>query len=367
MAGATNAVEIVDDLLGRAVRLGAGDVHFDPLDTCMLVRFRCDGQLHDVEELPAEVAPNIVGRLKSLAGLLTYRLDVPQEGALRMPAAHDNGSVDFRVATFPTVRGERVVVRIFRPEAAGMAPEELGLGKDIVTTLQNAVAGPDGLIIVTGPAGSGKTTTLYSLLEHIRRRDPGRSVITLEDPVERRIDRVTQIQVNPYGELNYIRCMRSILRQDPQVIMLGEIRDAETARVCAEAALTGHLILTTMHSGNATGALVRLLEMGVAAYQLVSAVSVIVGQRLLRKLCTPCAGNGCSECLHCGYLGRTACAEAISMNEDLRSAILRSAPTSQLRDAAAPVAGDLSTAAKRLVTTGVTTAEEVQRVLGNDV
>ncbi|MHC4233886.1 MAG: GspE/PulE family protein, partial [Planctomycetota bacterium] len=271
----TAIVELVNDLLARSLAFGASDIHFEPVDAPspgLLVRIRRDGLLHDFEQLPQSAAEGVISRLKVMASLLTYRIDIPQEGSLRFePGANGTTTgTELRVATFPTIRGERAVVRVFAATAQVERLDELGFAAEQVHRLRTAVESTGGLILVTGPAGAGKTTTLYALLRNLRETCPGRSLITVDDPVEQRLDRVTQVQINPHGELNYEVCMRSLLRQDPQVLLIGEIRDARTATVATEAALTGHLILTTMHSGDPADAVVRLLEMDIPPYQVVS-------------------------------------------------------------------------------------------------
>ncbi len=377
-------VDLVDGLLARAVARQASDVHFEPFERGMRVRYRVDGVLHDADELPASLAENVVARLKVLGGLLTYRTDVPQEGAFvaKGRLAERLGAIDVRVATFPTVRGERAAVRfLYRVgQVSGLA--DLGLPSPLVGALRTAVERPQGLILVTGPAGSGKSTTLYALARHILAAQPGRSVVSLEDPVEQRVDGMAQIQISPHGELNYARAMRSLLRQDVQVLLVGEIRDAETAHVVIEAALTGHLIMSTMHSGDPAETIARLLEMGIAPYQVVSALSVCCAQRLLRTVCSDCGGprvegagedegeaglaDVCNSCAGTGYRGRTACGQLVVMDEALRQAVLARRPVGELRGLISAVACDVAVDAQRLVQAGRTTREEVRRVLGID-
>jgi len=243
--------------------------------------------------------------------------------------------------------------------------DDLGLPAGLVARLRRGADQPQGMILVTGPAGSGKSTPLYALARHIRTSSPGRSVITLEDPVEQRLPGVAQIQVQPHGELDYVRAMRSLLRQDVQVLLVGEVRDAETAHIVVEAALTGHLIMSTLHSGDPAEAIVRLLEMGVAPYQLAGALTLICSQRLLRTLCPTCHGQGsCDACLSSGYLGRTACGQIAEMDDRLRRAILDHRPSGELRRLISDSGPDLAAEARRLVADGRTTADEVRRVLG---
>jgi type II secretory ATPase GspE/PulE/Tfp pilus assembly ATPase PilB-like protein len=363
IGAADGVVRLVDDLIARALECGASDLHFEPIDECLLVRVRIDGRLRDFEEVPRHLADNVIARLKVMAGLLTYRVDIPQEGGLRWPPTappQDPDQTDLRIASFPTVRGERAVVRVFRARSPVETLDQLGLTDDQVQCLRQATTVPSGLIPVTGPAGSGKTTTLYAMVRHIQTATPERSVVTLEDPVEQRINRVAQIQVNPYGELSYERCLRSLLRQDPQVILLGEIRDAATAAVAVEASLTGHLILTTMHSGDPAEAVVRLLEMGIPAYQLVSSVSLVCSQRLLRR-------RGPGDTDHDAYAGRVACAQIVRIDETVRGQIMSHASVSSLRETFAAQGPDLYARACNLVDNGVTEMTEVERVLAPSI
>ncbi len=382
-------VGFVDGLLARAIEQRASDVHFEPGESQMRVRFRLDGVLHDVERLPASLAENVIARLKVMAGLLTYRVDIPQEGSLSAKAVPVPGAVaparftaggpadavplDMRIATFPTIRGERAVVRMLYTGDGINDLDDLGLTPAGVQSLRAAAEQPAGMILVTGPAGAGKSTTLYAMARHILTVTPGRSVVALEDPVEQRVDGMTQIQIAPHGELDYPRAMRSLLRQDPQVLLVGEVRDAQTAAVVVEAALTGHLLLTTMHSGDPPEAVVRLLEMGIPPYQLVSALTLVSSQRLVRKLCPACrrgtnrvdepfVHGGCVECHGTGYRGRTACSQLFVMDEAGRTAVLAHATSAVMRGIAARQGPGLLDDAARLVRTGQTDWDEVRRV-----
>lgn len=364
---------LVDSIVSRGLATGATDIHFEPADPGLLVRLRIDGQLVDFESIPSRLAENVVSRLKVLGSLLTYRVDIPQEGSLRWEGESADAravATDLRVATFPTIRGERAVVRVFHGAPRLQGLDTLGLTSDQVDLLRAAIAQPAGLIVVSGPAGSGKTTTLYAMIRELRDHYSGRSIITLEDPVEQRIDRVTQIQINPYGELSYERCMRSLLRQDPQVVLMGEVRDSRTAGIAIEAALTGHLILTTVHSGDPAETVVRFLEMGIASYQLVSAMTVVCSQRLLRKTCSDCTGasaGDCPKCLGTGYAGRTAIAQTIRIDEPTRTLILRHPTASDLRKALKDQGPDMCERAAALVTQHVTDEAEVARVVGTSL
>lgn len=374
-------VQVIDDLLARAMARQASDVHFEPDEGAMRVRYRLDGLLHEMDRLPTAMAEGVIARLKVLAGLLTYRMDIPQEGAFSANGQAPPGTppIDVRVATFPTVRGERAVVRLLYTGATVNGLDGLGLRADMISALRAAVERPAGLVLVTGPAGSGKSTTLYALARHILARTPGRSVVSLEDPVEQRVGGMAQIQVTPHGELNYPRAMRSLLRQDVQVLLVGEIRDAETGHIVVEAALTGHLIMSTLHSGDPAEALARLLEMGIAPYQVVSAVSLVSSQRLLRTLCPQCRAEGrpraasedcgpdvCDVCSGTGYAGRMACGQLAVMDENLRQAVLNHAPTGELRRLIHAAGPDLLADARRLQAEGGTDREEILRVFGTE-
>ncbi len=358
-------VDLIDGLLKRAVESRASDVHFEPMDDRLTVRFRVDGVLHDVEFVPVALSANVLTRLKVMGGLLTYRTDIPQEGGLTLTLPQ---RVDARISTFPTIRGERAAVRLMSVDGTLRRLDELGLSAAVQARLRAAATAPQGLMLVTGPAGSGKSTTLHALLRYLRDARPGMSMITLEDPVELRLDGVPQIQITPHGELTYARALRSILRQDPQVILLGEIRDAETAGIAVEAALTGHVLLSSMHGGRAAGALVRLLDMGIPPYQITSTVNLVLCQRLLRTVCSRCgsSGQGCGACFGSGYCGRTACGECIEMSPAVRQAVLACADAGDLARAVESDADfiPLDVDARRHVDAGLTTMAEVTRLGG---
>jgi type II secretory ATPase GspE/PulE/Tfp pilus assembly ATPase PilB-like protein len=345
------AVEIVDSLLLRAKEMGASDLHLDPEETGLRARVRCAGVLQELDLLPADLAPVVVGRLKAMAELLAYRTDVPQEG--RMERRRSPVGDELRVATFPTIMGERVAIRFDASGGEEPTLEDLGLEGDVLADLQVSLDQPAGAIFVTGPSGSGKTTTLYACLRHVLAGEPPRSIVTLEDPVERRLAGTVQGQVRPASGFTFARGLRSILRQDPEVILIGEIRDAETARIALEAALTGHLVLSTVHAGTAPGVFARLLEMGIEPFVLTTAVRGVIGQRLVRRHSPE------------GWCGRRLVAEWLPLSQGLRSAVLRRAD--DLDMTAAAVADGYRTmreVAAELVLRGETTSDEVTRVLG---
>ena len=340
----------------------------------MLVRFRLDGVLTTVEELPKVLTENIVTRLKVLGGLLTYRNDIPQEG--RIPGDEGDPSQDKRLAVYPTIHGQRAVVRIFRQDGSLARLADLGLPPHVHELLVRIAESTYGVLLLTGPAGSGKSTTLAAVLRHILDRFPGKSVVTLEDPVERRLDGATQVQIPPHGEMTFAVALRSLLRQDPEVLMIGEIRDAETARIAVEAGLTGHLLMSTMHSGTPAGTLLRLMEMGIEPYQVTSSISAVVNQRLVRRLCEDCKRRddptglfepvGCQACLGTGYAGRALIAEAVRLDGDLRAAILDGADLETLKELLNRKGHmTLRHHGMQLVRDGVTTREELARVCGH--
>lgn len=349
-----DAKAAVDGLLRDAVGRCASDVHVEPTDGGYDIRFRVDGLLETVRSVGPEEGRGYVNRLMVAAELLTYRLDVPQEGRCAVEAGPGR-AVEARVAVMPTNHGLRAVVRLPAELADEMALEELGLPEQVMRGLRGFVAADSGMLILSGPAGSGKTTTVYALLREIVRRSPGLSVVALEDPVERDVAGVTQIEVRPFGELTYEKALRSMLRQDPQVLAIGEVRDAATASIAVQAALSGHRLVTTLHAGSVEGAVVRLLEMGLERYQVASAVHGAVALRLVRR-----RQNGG------GYRGRAPIAEFAAMDERLRRAVLDGGDTAALRDAIEGQDGfrSLRDSAKALVDANLTDQAEIHRILG---
>lgn len=366
-----HASQIVQTILDEAAVRTASDVHFEPTASDVSIRYRLDGVLQQVGSLDRSLAPNLVARLKVLAELLTYRTDIPQEGRIR--DLNGNGrQVEMRVSTFPTIHGEKVVVRLFTTGSDCRELEQLGLPDEIQANLERLLNERTGAVLLTGPSGSGKTTTIYACLRRILRTSSGgRHIVTIEDPVEQVIEGISQSQARPGTDFDFARGLRSLLRQDPEVIMIGEVRDRETAAITVEAALTGHLVFSTLHAGSACGVISRLLEMGIEPYLLTSSIKAILNQRLVRRACKSCraATNGheatCLVCGGVGYRGRVLLAELLTITAPLRDAILARRDTAAL-EAVADQSGrsSLRAAAASAVRAGLTTDAEIVRVLG---
>jgi type II secretory ATPase GspE/PulE/Tfp pilus assembly ATPase PilB-like protein len=372
-----DARPLVDGLLGEAMRVGASDIHVDPESGDVAIRLRVDGLMRLHRRIEAGTGRAMVTRLMVMASLLTYRRDIPQEG--RMKVEREVGGrveqVELRVAVMPTTHGLRAVVRLPAELEAGRALEELGLPTGVMAGLYRFAAADSGLLLVTGPAGSGKTTTIYSLLEHILKHSAGVSIVTLEDPVERDLPGVTQIEITPHGQLTYAAALRSVLRQDPQVLMLGEIRDAATASLAIGAALSGHRLVATLHAGCGATAIARLIEMGIEPYQITSALHAVVSQRLLRRVAVRGRGDIGGDGGDGGgdggerYRGRVVVAELAVMTGELRRAVTQREDAAVLEAVIRREAGHvpLRQVAGELVERGVTDAAEVERVLGPGV
>jgi len=384
-AGQTPVVRFVSHVLSQAVRDHASDIHFEPFEGDFKVRCRIDGTLREVPPPPAHLAQPVISRLKVLAGLNIAERRVPQDGRIRFVV--DGRSVDLRISTLPTQSGESVVLRVLDPSAAPLQLAELGMSPETAAALQAVIHRPGGILLVTGPTGSGKTTTLYGCLRMINH--PELKVLTAEDPVEYEIEGVMQLPVNPAIGLTFATALRSFLRQDPDVLMIGEIRDLETAQIAIQAALTGHLVLSTLHTNDAAGAVTRLIDLGVEPYLLCATLEAVLAQRLVRRVCPACReqseppasllaelgrelmpatlrgfhrGRGCAACQQTGYSGRTGIFEWLQLSEPLRELVRQRAPALDIKRLAVERGMQtLRAAGLRAVFDGLTTPEELAR------
>ena len=386
----TPVVALVDSLLKDAVARGASDVHIEPYEEDVRIRFRIDGVLQEVMTPPHEMKLALTSRVKVLAGLDIAEHRLPQDGRLKLAAA--GGEVDVRVSVLPTRFGEKVVLRLLHRSDLVTSLDGLGLEAHDRRLFTEAMSKPAGMILLTGPTGSGKSTTLYGMLSELNH--PGVNISTAEDPVEYHLAGVNQVQTHGEIGLTFAACLRAFLRQDPDIIMVGEIRDAETARIAVNAALTGHLVLTTLHTNDAPSSVHRLKDMGVEPYLIASAITMMAAQRLLRRVCDGCRvgaalhpgmltapagrteavrdveashGPGCAECHHTGYRGRVAVYEVMTLCDDLRKLILQGGSAADLKRAAIRQGmRTLRQAAVGKVRQGVTTLEEALRVTEPD-
>lgn len=384
----TSVIRLVDCLVASAHRARASDIHLDPDKGALKVRFRVDGALRDIETIPPHFREEVVARLKILSGLRTDEHQAAQDGRFRVVVS--GTQIDVRVSIVPTYYGENAVLRLLAEQSDEYSLQALGFTTTNAEKLARAIQKPHGMILITGPTGSGKTTTLYTLVKMLNTTE--RSIITIEDPVEYSIGGINQIQVNARTGLTFAAGLRSILRQDPNVIMVGEIRDAETAGLAVNAALTGHLVLSTLHTNDAPTALPRLLDMKVEPYLIASTVNIVISQRLVRRICTHCkeevqvspaalkslsevvsasvlavkptfySGAGCEQCGGTGYHGRIGIHEVIELDQPVRETVLGKASSNEIRDVAltrgmTPMIVDGFEKAKA----GLTTVEEVLR------
>ena len=352
-------IRLVDQLLAEAISAGASDLHLEPEEQGIAVRHRVDGVLRPVRTLPRSVAASLVSRVKILSGLDIADRMRPQDGRARV--AVFGAVVDLRVSTLPMSHGEKIVVRVLDGTAGLRTLEAIGFADDDLRRIRTLLEQREGLVLVTGPTGSGKTTTLYAALREIQSR--GVNVVTVEDPIEYRLPGIVQVQVHERAGLTFGAALRSIVRQDPDVILVGEIRDRETAEIAIQASLTGHLVLSTLHTNDAASAVTRLIDIGVASYQIATAVKGIVAQRLVRRLCRECSALGCAACDGAGYRGRRAIAEILTTSPEFERRVAAGAPTESLAEAArASGCGTLWESGLALIQKGETTMEELRRV-----
>jgi type IV pilus assembly protein PilB len=385
-------VRLVNALIYQAAEDGASDVHLEPQEQCLLVRYRIDGVLQEVQRIPKRLANGVTTRLKVLAHLDIAERRKPQDGRISLNAAAAGRTLDIRVATLPTVEGESVVMRLLDKSKRAPTLAELGLGEEMAAQLLEIVHRPTGALMVTGPTGSGKTTTLYAALAELNR--PEINIITVEDPVEYRLAGVNQVQINQKAGLTFATALRSILRSDPDVVMVGEIRDGETAKISIEAALTGHLVLSTLHTNDAPSTLTRLNEMGVEPFLTGSAVSAVLAQRLARQLCSHCCElyspsvaellaahvspdvaasqdgigfyrkRGCPRCNQTGYKGRVGLYQLLTMTEEIEGLAAKKASREEIeREALRAGMRTLWDDGLAKVAAGLTSIEELARVV----
>ncbi|MEJ5365496.1 MAG: type II secretion system ATPase GspE [Desulfosoma sp.] len=389
MASEAPIVRLVNHLISRAVDVGASDIHIEPLKKLVKVRYRIDGVLHDQEDIPKKFQAAIASRIKLMARMNIAEMRLPQDGRIKFKMAKKE--IDIRVSSLPTVFGESLVLRLLQKEDILLDLDILGFPKDLLGRFKQIISLPYGILLVTGPTGSGKTTTLYAAINEIN--SPDRKIVTVEDPVEYQLDGVNQVQVQPKIGLTFAHCLRSFLRQDPDVMLVGEIRDLETAEIAIQAALTGHMVFSTLHTNDAAGAITRLEDMGVEPFMITSAVVAVLAQRLVRKVCSACMdeivlseeerrilaqefsvspeavpasyrkGRGCDQCGGTGYRGRIGLFEFLPVDEPIQREILKGSD----RNAIVAKAVELGMRTLRRdglekVVDGITTFEEVIRV-----
>ena len=377
-------IRLLNAVLTQAIEEGASDVHIEPLESRVVIRYRVDGVLRDVVEPPSALAGRIAARIKVMARLNIAERRVPQDGRMSLRLA--GRLIDIRVSTLPTYYGERVVMRILEKEVGPLTLKQIGMTEQVSTRLMEVIRSPYGIFLVTGPTGSGKTTTLYAALQQVR--SPGVNIITIEDPVEYDLEGVGQTPVNTKTGMTFARGLRAILRQDPDVIMVGEIRDLETAQVSVQASLTGHLVFSTLHTNDAVGSITRLMDMGIEPYLVASSLLGVMAQRLVRKLCLDCREprradegehqllgihdggvttiyhpRGCEKCGYTGYRGRTGIYELMLVNDEIQRLIHDSEGEQLLRKAAKDSGmHNLREDGIAKVLAGITSLEEVLRV-----
>jgi general secretion pathway protein E len=383
-------IRLVNSLLSQAIRERASDIHIEPFEKDVVARFRIDGILYNILTIQKRFQASIASRVKIMSGLNIAEKRLPQDGGIRIKIGGKD--VDIRVSIVPTAFGERIVLRLLYRESALLPLDQIGFSGDKLDRFNELIFRPHGIILVTGPTGSGKTTTLYAALSKIN--SPDKNIITIEDPIEYQLKGIGQIQVNPKIHLTFAAGLRSVLRQDPDVILVGEIRDSETAEIAIQAALTGHLVFSTLHTNDAAGAVTRLLDMKIEPFLISSSVMAILAQRLVRVLCTQCRepyqitpaeitelevetgaegatvyrAKGCEACFHTGYLGRTAIYELLLVDDEIRQLIMKNTDATTIKAAAMEKAmHTLRQDGAAKVLQGITSADEVVRVTQKEV
>lgn len=383
MAFEAPIVKLVNMLITRAVESRSSDIHIEPFENNVKVRYRIDGALTEVEAFPKRIQPAVISRIKIMSRLNIAERRLPQDGRIKLRVS--GREIDLRVSTIPTIYGESIVMRILDRESVLVGLEHLGFPDEILKEYNKLIVSPYGMLLVTGPTGSGKTTTLYASLSQINSED--KKIITIEDPIEYQIQGINQIQIKPQIGLTFANGLRHIVRQDPDIVMVGEIRDVETAEISIHSALTGHLVFSTLHTNDAAGAITRLLDMGIEAFLVSSSLIGVLAQRLVRVICSKCRepykpqqemidriellsdnvttyhGIGCEECRHTGYQGRTGIFELMVVDEEIRRLIMERASSEVIRKKAVAAGMQiLRDSGWQKVQEGVTTIEEVLRV-----
>jgi len=376
-------IRLINAMLTEAIRKGASDVHIEPFEKRLSVRYRVDGVMNNLMEPPHHIAMQVISRIKVMAKLDIAEKRLPQDGRISLRLA--GRPVDVRVSTLPSGHGERVVMRLLDKQAGRLNLEHLGMAEETRHALEKVLKLPHGIILVTGPTGSGKTTSLYAALTKLN--NARNTILTVEDPIEYYLDGIGQTQVNTKVELTFARGLRAILRQDPDIVMVGEIRDVETAEIAVQASLTGHLVLSTLHTNTAIGSVTRLRDMGVEPFLLSSSLVGLVAQRLVRLLCPDCksehqpgtverqtlglseaehaviySAHGCTRCNHSGYVGRTGVYEVVLVDETIRNMIHDGAAEHEMENYARQISPGITDDGFRLVLQGATSLEEVLRV-----
>ena len=358
-SGDAPIIRLLNALLTQAAREGASDIHIEPYEQHSAVRFRVDGTLREVVRPNRALHAALISRLKIMADLDIAEKRLPQDGRISLRIG--TRAIDVRVSTLPNAHGERAVLRLLDKSGAKLNLEAVGMEGNTLQRFTRLLKQPHGIVLVTGPTGSGKTTTLYAALSLFDANV--NNIMTVEDPIEYEIPGVGQTQVNARIELSFARALRAILRQDPDVIMIGEIRDFETAQIAIQASLTGHLVLATLHTNDASSAVTRLIDMGVDAYLLSSSLLGVLAQRLVRKICHACGGTGCASCAKTGYAGRTGVFELLVADDAIRAMIHRGDSEANIRTQAVQIGMTLMRDdAQRLIDAGITSAAEVARV-----
>ena len=374
-------IKLINGVISQAIKQRASDIHFEPYENVFIIRYRIDGILKEVLSQDARIAPVIISRIKIISRLDISERRLPQDG--RVSLSLGNKRVDVRVSTLPSTYGERIVLRLLDKESAQINIENLGLEKNILQNYKTTLKASEGIILVTGPTGSGKTTTLYAGLRYLS--DSSQNILTVEDPIEYTLKGVGQTQVNLKTGYDFAMGLRSMLRQDPDVVMVGEIRDQETARIAIQASLTGHLVLSTVHTNSAVGAITRLRDMGIEPFLLSSSLKTIISQRLARRLCHQCkvehqlsssmaklfnikkgttvfAAKGCDHCDGTGYVGRIAVAESVQIDAELKNMIHERASEQAIAKYAFQHHLSIDEAGQDLIVSGITSAEELIRI-----